>query len=89
MKRGVRYLVPAVAIAVMGLAPAAGAREYFVGGPVHKNDMEIVVNYLVGIEMAPMMPNMVHGADVIHLEADVHATADNSTAIRMAPGSRT
>jgi hypothetical protein len=28
---------------------------------VHKNDMEIVANYLVGIEMAPMMPNMVHG----------------------------
>jgi hypothetical protein len=23
--------------------------------------MEIVANYLVGIEMAPMMPNMVHG----------------------------
>ena len=37
------------------------AREYFIGGPVHKNDMEIVANYLVGIEMAPMMPNMVHG----------------------------
>jgi uncharacterized protein involved in high-affinity Fe2+ transport len=59
------------------LASTAGAREYFVGGPVHKNDMEIVANYLVGVEMAPMMPNMVHGPDVIHLEADVHATADN------------
>jgi len=33
------------------------------------------------------MPNMVHGADVIHLEADVHATADNIYAIRTAPGS--
>src|ERR1700676_2375567 len=77
MSHAMRYLVPMAAIAVMVLAPAAGAREYFVGGPVHKNDMEIVANYLVGIEMAPMMPNMVHGADVIHLEADVHATADN------------
>ena len=58
-------------------ATPALAREYFVGGPVHKNDMEIVANYLVGVEMAPMTSNMVHGDDVIHLEADVHATADN------------
>jgi uncharacterized protein involved in high-affinity Fe2+ transport len=55
----------------------AQSREYYIGGPVHQHDMEIVANYLVGIEMAPMSPNMVHGADVIHLEADVHATADN------------
>jgi uncharacterized protein involved in high-affinity Fe2+ transport len=66
------------AAAIALTSPAAMAREYFVGGPVHKNDMEIVANYLVGVEMAPMMPNMVHGADVIHIEADVHATADNS-----------
>ncbi|MBV8912874.1 MAG: iron transporter [Acetobacteraceae bacterium] len=58
--------------------PAAQAREYFVGGPAHQHDMEIVANYLVGIEMAPMPPGMPMGADVIHLEADVHATADNS-----------
>jgi uncharacterized protein involved in high-affinity Fe2+ transport len=68
------YLAPIVAALL--IAPAS-AREYFVGGPVHKNDMEIVANYLVGIEMAPMMKDMVHGPDVIHLEADVHATADN------------
>ena len=77
MRRAMSYLMPAAAIAVLAPAPAADAREYFVGGPVHKNDMEIVANYLIGIEVAPMMPNMVHGADVIHLEADVHATADN------------
>jgi uncharacterized protein involved in high-affinity Fe2+ transport len=59
------------------VAPAADAREYFVGGPVHQHDMEIVANYLVGIEMAPAMAHMPTGADVIHLEADVHATADN------------
>lgn len=58
-------------------ASAAQAREYFVGGPVHQHDMEIVANYLVGIEMAPMPSNMPMGRDVIHLEADVHATADN------------
>ncbi len=40
--------------------------------------MEIVANYLVGVEMAPMLPGMAMGPDVIHLEADVHATADNA-----------
>jgi periplasmic iron binding protein len=46
-------------------------------GLVHQYDMEIVANYLVGIEMAPMPPGMPMGEGVIHLEADVHATADN------------
>lgn len=76
MIRTTIHLVSAAATVIL-LTPAAGAREYFVGGPVQKNDMEIVANYLVGIEMAPMQPNMPHGSDVIHLEADVHATADN------------
>ena len=62
---------------ILALSQAASAREYFVGGPVHQHDMEIVANYLVGIEMAPMPPDMPMGPDVIHLEADVHATADN------------
>ena len=62
---------------VLALAGPAWAREFYVGGPVHEHDMEIVANYLVGVEMAPMMPGMPHGEDVIHLEADVHATADD------------
>ena len=65
------------AIALLATAVPASAREYFIGGPVQKNDMEIVANYLVGIEMAPMRGDMPHGPDVIHLEADVHAIADN------------
>jgi periplasmic iron binding protein len=68
------------AAAVMGLlalAPAAQAREYPIGGPVHAHDMEIASSYLVGVEMAPMSPDMPTGPDVIHLETDVHATADN------------
>ncbi|WP_158928778.1 iron transporter [Acidisphaera sp. S103] len=69
----------AVFAAALLLPAAANAREYFVGGPVHAHDMEIVANYLVGVEMAPMAPGMVMGGpDVIHLEADVHATADNA-----------
>jgi hypothetical protein len=75
MKRAVEFAALVLGGAV--LAMPAHAREYYVGGPIHEHDMEIVANYLIGIEMAPMMPNMVHGADVIHIEADVHATADN------------
>ena len=67
----------ALAVALLASRAAAG-HEYFVGGPVHRDDMEIVANYLVGVEMAPMPPGMAMGADVIHLEADVHATADNA-----------
>ena len=70
--------VLAAAAVLATAAPAARAREYFVGGPVHQHDMEIVANYLVGVEMAPMTPGMAMGEDVIHLEADVHATADNT-----------
>src|SRR6195952_5857862 len=68
----------AILMAVTLVLPRlAEAREYFVGGPVHAHDMEIVANYLVGVEMAPMSAGMAMGPDVIHLEADVHATADN------------
>jgi uncharacterized protein involved in high-affinity Fe2+ transport len=69
------WLLSAAFVALF--ATAASAREYYVGGPVHEHDMEIVANYLIGVEMAPMSPNMAHGPDVIHLESDVHATADN------------
>ena len=67
----------AFATAALLAASPAAAHEFFVGGPVHEHDMEIVANYLVGVEMAPMSPDMAMGPDVIHLEADVHATADN------------
>jgi len=72
-----RRIAALLTVAAQVLVQTAGAREYFIGGPIQKNDMEIVANYLVGVEMSPMMPDMPHGADVIHLEVDVHATADN------------
>ena len=67
----------AATAAILIASTPAMAREYFVGGPVHEHDMEIVANYLIGVEMAPMPAGMAMGPDVIHLEADVHATADN------------
>ena len=65
------------ATVMLALTTAAKAREYPIGGPVHAHDMEIASSYLVGIDMAPMPANMPMGADTIHLETDVHATADN------------
>lgn len=79
MKKTVRAACAAALLGgpVLAASGSACAREYFVGGPVHQHDMEIVANYLVGVEMAPMSAGMAMGPDVIHLEADVHATADN------------
>jgi uncharacterized protein involved in high-affinity Fe2+ transport len=73
-------LLLGVASAFLAATPAP-AREYFVGGPVKEHDMEIVANYLKGVEMSPMPMTMggmmEHGSETIHLEADIHATADN------------
>ena len=69
--------IVATALAVLSLAAPAQAREYFVGGPVREHGMEIVANYVLGIDVAPTPHGMPTGTDVIHLEADVHATSDN------------
>ena len=56
----------------------ASAVEFYVGGPETKNGMEIVGNYLTGIEMQPMPTGSAMGADAVHLELDVHAGKDES-----------
>ena len=66
--------------AAAGLAAVVGpaqAREFPIGGPVTVNHLEIEASYLVGIEMAPMPKGMAMGPNAVHLETDVHATADN------------
>jgi uncharacterized protein involved in high-affinity Fe2+ transport len=63
-----------VAIAVSFGIVDADAEEFYIGEPVTQNDLQIVPNYLVGIEMDRMPPGMEMGADTVHLEADVHAT---------------
>lgn len=74
-----RSTILMAATASLVLARGAIAREYPIGGPVHKNDMEIAASYLVGVQMAPMPAGAVAmGPDVVHLETDVHATADNT-----------
>jgi periplasmic iron binding protein len=59
----------------LALLPAiVQAQEFYIGEPVEQNDMQIVPNYLVGIQMDRMPPGMEMGPNSIHLEVDVHAT---------------
>jgi periplasmic iron binding protein len=55
----------------------AAAKEFYVGEPVVKNEMQLVPHYLLGIEMAPMVKGMAMGPNAVHIEIDVHATKDD------------
>ncbi|HEX3811096.1 MAG TPA: iron transporter [Rhizomicrobium sp.] len=54
---------------------AFAAQEFYIGEPIVREGMQIVPNYLTGIEMDRHPPGMEMGKDTVHLEADVHATA--------------
>jgi hypothetical protein len=58
----------------LAFAHGAAGKEYLIGHQLHEHDMQIYANYLVGVDVVPMAANMPMGADVIHLEADIHAT---------------
>lgn len=65
------------AVAGMALCGSALAVEYPIGEPREQNGLEIAAVYLQPIEMEPAgMMREVKDSD-IHLEADIHATADN------------
>jgi periplasmic iron binding protein len=61
----------------LGQHPAR-AEEFYVGEPIVKNGMQLVPNYLVGIEMDKMPKGMAMGPNTIHLECDAHATKDET-----------
>jgi len=63
-------------LAFVALSTAAHATEYFVGNSVEKNGLVIEPNYLTGVEMSRMPSGMPKGKDVIHLEVDAHAAAN-------------
>jgi len=72
-------LAALTALFLTAAAPAALAvQEFYVGEPVVKEGMQIVPNYLTGIEMDKMPSGMGMSQDSVHLEADVHATAAES-----------
>lgn len=71
-----KRVFPLVAALASGVVPAV-ALEYPAGDPQIVSGMEIAAVYLQPIEMDP--PDMMAPAaeSDIHLEADIHATADN------------
>ncbi|MGN6148764.1 MAG: iron transporter [Rhizomicrobium sp.] len=71
----IRALLATAAFAAL-CTGAQAAQEFYVGEPVVKDGMQIVPNYLTGIEMDRMPPGMAMGKSAVHLEADVHATGD-------------
>ncbi|WP_406697621.1 iron transporter [Singulisphaera sp. Ch08] len=58
-----------------GSAKPAGFREYPIGDPIEQNRMRIAAVWLPSIQMDGMADPA--GSDMIHLEADIHATAEN------------
>ena len=66
------------ATTALALTASAHAGEFNIGDPVVKNGLQIVPNYLLGIEMDQMGPGMDMDKDAIHLEADIHATKDET-----------
>ena len=72
-----QLLVPAALLSASFLvltAPAFAVQEFYVGEPVVKEGMQIVPNYLTGVQMDRMPAGMGMTKDSVHLEADVHAT---------------
>ncbi|HEY7976674.1 MAG TPA: iron transporter [Rhizomicrobium sp.] len=73
----IRTLLAAAAFAAL-CTGAQAAQEFYIGEPVVKDGMQIVPNYLTGIEMDRMPPGMAMGKSAVHLEADVHATGSET-----------
>ena len=69
----------ALPILAFGLAAApASALEYPIGKPQHQAGMEIAAVYLQPVDMEGGMPMRKAAEADVHLEADVHALADNA-----------
>jgi hypothetical protein len=71
-----RTVVATGVLAISAYSAAQAAQEFYIGEPVVQSGMQIVPNYLTGIEMDRMPPGMSTKAGAVHLEADVHATKD-------------
>ena len=75
-----KKLVVALALSTALAAPAL-ALEYPIGVPQNKAGMEIAAVYLQPIEMEPEGMMRKASESDIHLEADIHATADNKNGL--------
>jgi uncharacterized protein involved in high-affinity Fe2+ transport len=74
----VKYLAAVSALCAGVALGASGARaaEFYIGEPMVKEGLQLVPNYLTGIEMDRHPRGMAMGKDAIHVEIDVHATKD-------------
>jgi len=73
--KGLLGISLACASLVVG-AHSVRADEFYVGEPVEKEGMQLVPNYLTGIEMDRHPPGMSMTPNSIHFEIDIHATKD-------------
>lgn len=67
----------AMSTALLAAPAAALAAEYPIGAPVLDHGLEIAAVYLQPIEMAPAGMMRPAADSDVHLEADIHALADN------------
>ena len=72
----------AAALAVLLAAGTAFAAEQPAGQVLEKNGLQILAVYLQPVEMEPAMEGQEAARTDIHLEADIHATADNPNGFR-------
>lgn len=70
-----------IALAAVGLASATFAAEYPIGKPAHANGLEVAAVYLQPVQMEPEGMMRAAKESDIHLEADIHATADNKNGL--------
>ena len=68
-----------IGVLVAALATPALALEYPIGVPQNKAGMEIAAVYLQPIEMEPEGMMRKASESDIHIEADIHALANNPT----------
>lgn len=71
-------LIAAAFVAAAAFSSVASALEYPIGEPQKKAGMEIAAVYLQPIEMAPVGMMKKASESDIHIEADIHALADNT-----------
>jgi uncharacterized protein involved in high-affinity Fe2+ transport len=72
----IRFFTIAGIATLSALGTANAAQEFYIGEPVVQSGMQVVPNYLTGIQMDRMAPGMSMAKDAVHIEADVHATKD-------------
>ena len=80
MGRFLTHRLSRAGLSALCLCVAFGARasaaEFYIGEPVVKEGIELVPNYLEGIEMNRHPPGAAMDPKAIHVEIDVHAAKD-------------